>query len=158
MDMNLGDTPAQRAGTVFTYPLLIRESHLDTFGHVNNAIYLQIYEEARWELATTLGFGLEAVRASGVGMTVLEATIRFKRELRLRQEVKVTTTLGEVRGKVFVLKQAMVDEEGRVASEAEFTMALFDLRARKIVPPTREWLERLGWPTEATVGGQSIRG
>jgi len=152
MDMNLGDTPAPRAGTVFTYPLIIRESHLDTFGHVNNATYLQIYEEARWELATTLGFGLEVVRSTGVGLTVLEATIRFKRELRLRQEVRVTTILGEVRGKVFVLKQAMVDQEGRVANEADFTMALFDLGARKIVPPTPEWLERLGWPTEATAG------
>ena len=148
MDMNLDDTQTRPAAAVFTYPLLIRESHLDTFGHVNNATYLQIYEEARWELATSLGFGLEAVRATGVGMTVLEATIRFKRELRLRQEVKVTTTLGELRGKVFVLRQAMVDEEGRVASEADFTMALFDLGARKIVPPTPEWLARLGWPTE----------
>ena len=144
MDINKGDMPPQ-AGRIFSYPILIRESHLDTFGHVNNATYLQIYEEARWELATELGFGLEAVRATGVGMTVLETTVRFIRELRLRQEVQVTTLLSEVRGKVFILKQAMVDEEGRNASEADFTMALFDLKARKIIPPTPEWLGRLGW-------------
>ncbi len=147
MDGNTIDT-AQGART-FTYPLIIRESHLDTFGHVNNATYLQIYEEARWELATELGFGLEEVRASGIGMAVLEATVRFLRELRLRQRVEVRTRLGALKGKVFVFKQAIVDEEGQVANEADFTMARFDLGARKILPLTPEWLELLGPPDAA---------
>ena len=34
---------------VFTYPLLIKETYLDTFGHVNNATYLTLFEEARWD-------------------------------------------------------------------------------------------------------------
>lgn len=140
---------AQATAKVFSYPVIIRESHLDTFGHVNNATYLQIYEEARWELATELGFGLESVKTTGVGMTVLEAKVRFLRELRLRKKVNVVTQLGELRGKVFMFSQKMVDEDGTVASDAEFTMALFDLAARKLVPPTPEWLERLGWPTAA---------
>ncbi|HUX38126.1 MAG TPA: acyl-CoA thioesterase [Rectinemataceae bacterium] len=147
--MNSDHDSAGRSGTVFSYPILIRETHLDTFGHVNNATYLQIYEEARWELATAMGFGLEEVRATGIGMTVLETTVRFLRELRLRQQVTVTTRLGELRGKVFILKQAMIDEDGRVASEADFTMALFDLAARRIVPPTAEWLAKLGWTEES---------
>jgi acyl-CoA thioester hydrolase len=143
MDTNPGDRPSSE--TLFSYPLLIRESHLDTFGHVNNATYLEIYEEARWEFATALGFGLEAVRATGIGMAVLEARVRFLRELRLRQRITVTTRLREVRGKIFVLAQAMVDEEGLVASEADFTMARFDLAARRILPPSPEWLAGLGW-------------
>ncbi len=149
MDMNIDSDSAGHVGRLFSYPILIRESHLDTFGHVNNATYLQIYEEARWELATAMGFGLEAVRATGVGMTVLETTVRFLRELRLRQMVNVTTRLCELRGKVFILKQAMIDEEGRTASEADFTMALFDLAARRIVPPTPAWLAKLGWGQDA---------
>lgn len=131
---------------VFTYPLLIRESHLDTFGHVNNAAYLEIYEEARWELATSLGYGLEAVRESGVGMAVLEARLRFLRELRLRQRVEVRSRLAELKGKVFVFEQRIVDETGQVANEAEFTMARFDLRARRIIPPTADWLSLLSRP------------
>ena len=39
-------------GSVHEYALVIREQHLDTFGHVNNAKYLEILEEARWDLIT----------------------------------------------------------------------------------------------------------
>ncbi len=35
-------------GEAHEYHLLILEKHLDTFGHVNNASYLEILEEARW--------------------------------------------------------------------------------------------------------------
>ena len=33
---------------MFSYKVKIRESHLDTLGHVNNAVYLVLFEEARW--------------------------------------------------------------------------------------------------------------
>ena len=45
-------------GRVHDYQLVIREQHLDTFGHVNNAKYLEILEEARWDLITGNGYGL----------------------------------------------------------------------------------------------------
>lgn len=31
---------------IFTYPMLIKESHLDSFGHMNNATYLELFENA----------------------------------------------------------------------------------------------------------------
>ena len=43
---------------IFVYYLIIRESHLDTFGHLNNATYLQLFEEARWDYITNRGFGV----------------------------------------------------------------------------------------------------
>ena len=39
---------------VFEYELVIKECHLDSFGHVNNAIYVQLYEEARWDFITKM--------------------------------------------------------------------------------------------------------
>ena len=33
--------------TIYEYDKTILEQHLDTFGHVNNAVYLSLYEEAR---------------------------------------------------------------------------------------------------------------
>lgn len=36
---------------IFQYDMVIKIHHLDTFGHVNNAAYLQIFEEARsWDI------------------------------------------------------------------------------------------------------------
>ncbi len=41
------------------------------------------------------------------------------------------------------LAQHMI-REGETCSEAEFTIALFDLAARKLVAPTEEWLAAVG--------------
>ncbi len=72
---------------VHEYSLLIRESHLDTFNHVNNAQYLTLFEEARWQVITERGFGLKEIQQSGTGPVVLEASLRFKREIKLREKI-----------------------------------------------------------------------
>ena len=74
-------------GQAHDYELLIHEQHLDTFGHVNNAAYLQILEEARWDLITRNGYGLDEVHRRRIGPVVLDVELRFRRELRNRQRV-----------------------------------------------------------------------
>lgn len=73
---------------IFQYPLIIRENHLDSFGHVNNAAYLQIMEEARWEIITAEGFGLKEIQKHGVGPVMLEVNLKFRKELLLRQKIE----------------------------------------------------------------------
>ena len=38
----------------FIYHTQIKEKDLDTLGHVNNAKYLELFEEARWDFITNL--------------------------------------------------------------------------------------------------------
>ena len=128
----------------FTYPLTIKEHHLDTFGHVNNATYLAIFEEARWELVTENGFGLADVFETGIGPTALEVKIKFKREITNRQKVVIRSHLLEYKSKIGRFYQDIVNEEGEICCEMEMTLALFDTRKRKLVPPTPEWKRALG--------------
>jgi acyl-CoA thioester hydrolase len=127
------------------YELIIRESHLDTFGHVNNATYLQLFEEARWELITNNGYGLNMIRKTGHGPVILEVTIKFLRELKLRDKIKITTEMIRYEAKIGVLKQKVYRENDELACEADFTFALFDTLQRKIVLPTPEWLNAIQW-------------
>ena len=131
-------------GKIFEYPLMIRESHLDTFGHVNNATYLQLFEEARWEIITQNGFGLDRVHETGQGPVILEVHIRFMKELKLRSHVTIKTQITEWEGKINKLRQWIENEKGQNCCEAEFTFSLFDTKARKIIAPTPEWLKALG--------------
>lgn len=131
-------------GAVHEYELVIREHHLDTFGHVNNAAYFDILEEARWELVTRNGYGLDQVHRRQVGPVVLAAQIRFLREIRNRQRVVVRTWLESYAGKVGRLAQQIHDAEGEVCTEAVFTIGLFDLAERRLVRPTPEWTSALG--------------
>lgn len=130
-----------------SYKLLIRESHLDTYGHVNNARYLDMYEEARWQLVTDRGYGFKKVHESGQGPVILEVNLKFMKELRLREEITITTELIDYPGKVGRLKQQMIKPDGTVASEAVFVFGLFDLKARKMIEPTPEWKYAVGLET-----------
>ncbi len=131
-------------GPIHEYPFVIREHHLDTFGHVNNAAYLEILEEARWDLVTRNGYGLDEVHRLKVGPVVLEARLRFVREIRNRQPVTIRTWLESYSGKIGTLKQEIRDETDELCTEARFTIGLFDMATRRLVRPTPEWTLALG--------------
>ena len=128
---------------IFEYPLTIKEFHLDTFGHVNNAIYLELYEEARWEFITENGYGLDKIRSTGLGPVILEINIRFIKELRLRENIIIHSQTGDYSGRVGIIKQWITDAGGAICSEIELKMGLFDTHKRKLVEPTEDWLNAI---------------
>jgi YbgC/YbaW family acyl-CoA thioester hydrolase len=133
-----------REGSTHEYPLQILEHHLDGFGHVNNATYLELFEEARWDLITRGGFGLEVVRERMIGPVVLAVEMRFNREAVNRERLVIRTRTLEYRGKVGRLEQVMVRADGLPSCTATFTFGLFDLKSRRLLRPTPEWLKAVG--------------
>jgi len=123
------------------YSIQIKEHHLDTFGHVNNATYLQIFEEARWEIITARGYGLPEIMAAKKGPVVLEANIKFLKELKLRDTIQVTFEPIEMNGKIGKCIQRMINSAGEVSCEALFTVGFFDLETRRLILPTEQWLQ-----------------
>ena len=126
------------------HKVTIRESHLDTFGHINNAMYLTLFEEARWELITQNGYGLKEVMKRKQGPIILEINIKYLKEVRLREEISFTIELLEYKSKVGKLLQKMLKADGSVAAEMTMTFGLFDLEARRMIDPTPEWKRAVG--------------
>ncbi len=125
------------------YSILIRESHLDTFKHVNNATYLELFEEARWEILSQRGLSLEDIERTGIGIVVLEAHIKFLRETRLRERVVVQTQPVQFEGKVGTVQQTMMGPEGEIKATLEIKLGLFDLSSRKLIAPDDNWRAKL---------------
>ena len=130
------------------YKVTILEQHLDAYGHVNNVAYIALFEEARWDLITAAGCGLDEVKSSGIGPVVLEIQTKFRKELRLRQNIVIETTTESWQGKVGVIRQVMTDASGTIYCEARFTMGLFDLGARKLIRLNSKWANVLGCSPE----------
>lgn len=126
------------------YKVLIRETHIDSLGHMNNATYLALFEEARWEQITERGFGFKDIQKLHQGPVILDVHLQFLQEVKLRESITITTELIGYKGKVGQLKQKMIKENGAVASEAVFTFGLFDLNTRKLIDPTPEWKKAVG--------------
>ena len=132
--------------TIYEYDKTILEQHLDTFGHVNNAVYLSLYEEARWDFITKNGLGLKEIKETKIGPILLDLNLTFKSELNNREKIKIVSQARpEMRNKfVMVLDQKMLKENGKVASTITLSVGLMDLEQRKLILPTKEWLLALG--------------
>ena len=127
----------------FSYQVEIKEHHLDSYQHVNNATYLALYEEARWELITQKGYGYDVVHKTGLGPVILEFNLKFFKELNLREVIKITVELISYEGKIFKLKQQMIKSDNSVASEIILTGGFFDLKLRKLILPNEQWLQAI---------------
>jgi thioesterase III len=127
------------------FSVLINELHLDTFGHVNNAKYLELYEMARWELITARGFGLNEIKKTQTGPVILEVQLKFLKEITLREQIQITTKVISYERKICRLLQQMLKSDGSVASEATFVVGFFDLKERKLIPPSPAWLAAIDW-------------
>lgn len=134
------------ASPVHEYPLTIKESLLDPLGHVNNASYLQVFEEARWEISARQGLMLKDMLKSGVVPVVLEMQVRFVKEVTNRESVVIRTQFMEYSGLTWVADQAMVKADGETACHARLRFGLLDLEFRRLTMPTDTWLRVLGIP------------
>src|SRR5690606_38810276 len=100
----------------FSYQVKILEAHLDTFGHVNNAVYLQLYEEARWDFIQASDHGLRRILSEKIGPVVLEVNVKFRKELTNRELITITSKSTSLHGKILTLEQKMIKENGQIAS------------------------------------------
>jgi YbgC/YbaW family acyl-CoA thioester hydrolase len=139
-------SPLQKE-TIAEYELTIKERDLDSFGHMNNATYMTLFEEARWDVITSRGYGLDRIHSLKIGPIILEASLKFRQEVRNREKVKIVTGVLKHAGKITTLRQVMLNSKGEEACIADFVIGLFDLRARKLIDYTPEWNKALGMST-----------
>jgi len=75
---------------IFNYHFEVRGYELDSFGHVNNAVYLNYTEQARWEITKEIGL-YEFLKKSGDLLVVTEIKTKYIRELNLFQKARIET-------------------------------------------------------------------
>lgn len=76
----------------FEFELRVRGNELDSYGHVNNAVYLNYNEQARWELFREIGL-LEKLVSDGKKIVIIENQIKYIRQTRLFDELLITTQM-----------------------------------------------------------------
>jgi YbgC/YbaW family acyl-CoA thioester hydrolase len=74
--------------------LTVRGYELDSYGHVNNAVYLQYLEQARWVYMRDREL-LDQINQNGLFLVVTETRIRYMREANLLDEITIETTMKE---------------------------------------------------------------
>ncbi|MFI6208414.1 acyl-CoA thioesterase [Streptomyces sp. NPDC051041] len=127
----------------FSVGVTVRGYETDVQGHLNQAVYLNYAEHARWSLLQAAGIRQADLVGRGVGPVALETTIRYLRELLAGDEVEVTCGFEWGKGKTFRIHQTVRKADGTVAAEITAVGGLMDLKARKLVPDPRRYFEDL---------------
>ena len=76
----------------YYFELEARGNELDSYGHVNNAVYLNYTEQARWDLFRKLGL-LEQFISSGKKIVIVENYIKYIRQVKLFDEIIIETQM-----------------------------------------------------------------
>ncbi|MEU0075426.1 acyl-CoA thioesterase [Streptomyces sp. NPDC006332] len=127
----------------FSVPVTVRGYETDVQGHLNQAVYLNYAEHARWALLQAAGISQSRLIGKGVGPVALETTIRYHRELLAGDEVEVTCGFEWGDGKTFRIRQAIRKTDGTVAAEVTAVGGLLDLEQRRLVADPRQYFKEL---------------
>ncbi|CAM5428769.1 Acyl-CoA thioesterase OS=Streptomyces alboniger OX=132473 GN=CP975_29210 PE=4 SV=1 [Streptomyces alboniger] len=127
----------------FAVPVTVRGYETDVQGHLNQSVYLNYAEHARWSLLKAAGISQSGLIGRGVGPVALETTLRYLRELVAGDEVEVTCAFAWGEGKTFRIEQTIRKTDGTVAAEITAVGGLMDLKERRLVADPREYFKEL---------------
>ena len=102
----------------------VRGYHLDLYGHVNNARYLEFLEEGRWDIMERYG-DLSWFMAHKLALVVSRIDIRYKRAATMGDELVVNTWLEALNERDGLIRQQVLRlDNGKLVAEADVTFAV----------------------------------
>ncbi|MFE6822584.1 acyl-CoA thioesterase [Streptomyces sp. NPDC057690] len=127
----------------FSVRITVRGYETDVQGHLNQSVYINYAEHARWSLLQAAGITQAGLLAKGVGPVALETTIRYQRELLAGDEVDVTCVFEWGGGKTFRIRQTISKADGTVSAQLSSVGGLLDLEERRMVADPTAYFKEL---------------
>ncbi|WP_025323760.1 acyl-CoA thioesterase [Deferrisoma camini] len=112
----------------------VRGYHLDLYGHVNNARYLEFLEEGRWSWVEERG-DLAGFMKGGYGFSVVNININYRRPAFLGDELEILTSLKGLGNRSGVVRQVVrLAGTDTVVAEADVTFVVVSAQTGRAVP------------------------
>ena len=116
-----------------TTRIRVRGYHVDVYGHVNNARYLEFLEEARWGYLET-GRGLQWWHEQNLGFIVASITINYRRPAGLGVDLEIRTGMRRIGGRSAIIHQDVVNSTtGEMIADADVTFVVVSLETGRPV-------------------------
>ena len=110
----------------------VRGYHADFYGHVNNARYLEFFEEDRWaRLESRIDLRQWATR--GLGFLIVNINVNYRKAAVFGDRLLVTTNLEKVNTKCAVLRQEIIFRETQeISADALITFVITDKSGKAV--------------------------
>ncbi|UCF97186.1 MAG: acyl-CoA thioesterase [Spirochaetaceae bacterium] len=120
---------------IHTTELTTRSYECDSYGHVNNAIYLNYLEYARIQFLDDLPVPYHELRRRGIGFVVVRICIDYRIQVGSGEHLRIETRSIQKQKVRMVFRQSVYMGDELVA-EAEVTWACINDRGKLIrIPP-----------------------
>ena len=127
-------------GGWYVVPWQVIFRDIDTFGHVNNAVYFTYFELARTAMWLELTGGRTA---SDVGFIVVRAECDFRHQLSM-EPIEIRVRIGDMRTTSFdTLYEIRTGDGGQVAATGKVVVVLFDWKTQSKTPVTDELRQKV---------------
>jgi acyl-CoA thioester hydrolase len=132
-------------GFPFVHTVKVRFRDIDARGHVNNAVYSSLIEDARLKWFIAAGDPDEPPpQTFTVDMVLARTEIDFRGEVRDPDEtIEIGVRVGRIGTKSADLEYRLCASGGRVVAEARSVLVGFDYERGVSVPIPERWLQRL---------------
>jgi acyl-CoA thioester hydrolase len=128
-------------GNEHRFALTVYFEDTDTAGVVYYANYLKFVERARSDMLRAVGIDQqEMLRGDGSAYYVAHVDIRYRKPARLGDELRVVSTVEQVRASSVRIQQRVM-RGPELLADASVTAAFLDREARPRRQP-REWVEK----------------
>ncbi|WP_375560792.1 acyl-CoA thioesterase [Bernardetia sp. OM2101] len=119
----------------------VRGYHLDGYQHVNNARYLEFFEEARWAFFEESD-ALKTLQEKNIMFVVVNVNINYRYPASVGQTIVIKSkldNLAEVGSKKSTFQQTIyLENTDTVVCDAIITFVLFDAKTQRAVATTEE--------------------
>ena len=104
----------------------VRGYHCDAYGHINNARYFELCEEARWQIVHKF-MGTATFREKKLQFFIVNIDAQFKAPALPGDDICIETSLCKIGNTSCSFLQEMIKEE-KVIFSAQITFVLFSVR------------------------------
>ena len=105
--------------------LRIDWSEIDSFGHVNNVMFMKYVQAARLNFVAEIGL-MQLHRTENIGFMVAETNCQFKKELHFPGYVTINTNALYAKNTSFSLEHKLSNEDGEIAAIARDVLVVYD--------------------------------
>jgi thioesterase III len=129
----------------FATEIKIRGYHVDVYGHVNNARWVELLEEARWRWLDE-HLDLAAWDEQGQGIVVVSLAVNYRRPAHMHDRLEFRCWIEKLGGRSALCRQEAVRlATGERLIDAQVTFVLIDRqtgRPRPLAGEVREMMAR----------------
>lgn len=115
----------------------IRNYHLDSYQHVNNARYLEFLEEARWRYFDHID--TDSFNKMNIAFFIVNININYRLPATLGDVIEIKTTTDTIGNTSMTVKQEIfIEGTNTVVVDAKITFVIIDQQTKKPIQINQE--------------------